>query len=44
MTKTEGKRSLERPKHGCEDNIEMNFKDVILDGVDWVYLTQGRDK
>jgi len=37
VEKTEGKRALERPRCWWEDNIKM-------EGMDWIDLTQGRDR
>jgi hypothetical protein len=28
--------------HKWEDNIEMNIKEIGLDGMDWIYLAQNR--
>jgi hypothetical protein len=40
----EGKRPLGRPKRRSEDNIKVYQKEVGLEGVDWIYLVQGRDR
>jgi hypothetical protein len=42
--KPEGKRPLGRPRHGWEDNIKMDFLEVGCGGVDWIDLTQDRDR
>jgi hypothetical protein len=38
VEKPKGKRPFERPRHTCEDNTEINPKDIKCDGVDWIYL------
>jgi hypothetical protein len=38
--KPEGKRSLKRFRHRWEDNIRVDFKEIGLEGVDWIHLTQ----
>jgi hypothetical protein len=40
--KAEGKRPLGR--HRGEDNIKMHFQEVGCGGVDWIELTQDRDR
>jgi hypothetical protein len=30
VKKAEGKRSLGRPKRRCEDNIKMDFREIVL--------------
>jgi hypothetical protein len=42
--KPEGKRPLERPRHRWEDNIRMDLQDVGCGGMDWIGLTQDRDR
>ena len=42
--KPEVKRPLGRPKHRWEDNIMTDFQKVIWGVMDWVDLTQDRDK
>jgi hypothetical protein len=31
-----------RPKHRCEDNIKMGFKEMGCDGVFWIHMAQDR--
>jgi hypothetical protein len=38
----EGKRPLERPRRRREDNIEMDLKEIGIDGVNWIWLAQDR--
>jgi hypothetical protein len=38
----EGKRSVGRPRRRWEDNFEMELREVSLEGVDWVHLTQDK--
>jgi len=40
----EGKRPLARPRRRCEDNIKMDLQEVRYGGMDWIDLTQDRDK
>jgi hypothetical protein len=44
VRKHEGKRSLAKTKHRCEGNIETNFEEIVLDEVDWIYLTKDSDR
>jgi hypothetical protein len=38
VRKPEGKRPRGRPKHKWEDNIRIDFREIGLEGVDWIYL------
>jgi hypothetical protein len=38
----EGKRPLGRPRPMWEDNIKGDFRDIGIDGVDWIRLAQDR--
>jgi hypothetical protein len=40
----EGKRLLVRPMHRWEDSIKMDLQEVECGGVDWIQLTQDRDR
>ena len=42
--KPEGKRPLGRPWRRWEDNIKMDLQEVGYGGVDWIELTQDRDR
>jgi hypothetical protein len=42
--KPEGKRTLGRPRHRWEDNIEMDLQEVGCGGRDWIELAQDRDR
>jgi hypothetical protein len=44
VEKTEGKRSLERPRCRLQDDINMNLGEIGWDGMDWIYLAQDTDK
>jgi len=44
MGKPEGKRPLGRPRCRWEDNIKMYIQEVGCGGMDWIELTQGRDR
>ena len=40
----ERKRPLVRPRRRWEDNIEMDLREVGCGGMDWIDLTQDRDR
>jgi hypothetical protein len=42
--KTGGKRSLGRPRHRWEDNINIDLQEVRSGGMDWIELAQDRDR
>jgi hypothetical protein len=42
--KPEGKRPLGRPRHRWEDGIRMDLREIGLEGVDWIRLSQDRDR
>ena len=42
--KPEGRRPLGRPRRKWEDNIRMNLREVGCGCVDWMELTQDRDR
>jgi len=42
--KTVGKRPLERPRRRWEDNIKMDLQELGREGMDWIELTQDRDR
>jgi hypothetical protein len=42
--KPEGKRPLGRPRRRWEDEIRMDLREIGLGGVDWIQLTQDRDR
>jgi hypothetical protein len=44
MLKPEETRSLRRPRRRWMDNIKMGLGEIYLDGVNWIGLTQDRDK
>jgi hypothetical protein len=44
MGTPDGKRQLERQRSRWEDNIKMNVQDVGWGGMDWIYLTEDRDR
>jgi hypothetical protein len=41
--KHEGKRPIGRTGRWCEDNIKMNFQDVVLTDMDWIDVIQDMD-
>jgi hypothetical protein len=42
VRKPEGKRPLGRPRRRCEDNIKLNFREIRIDGANWIQLAQDR--
>jgi hypothetical protein len=36
----EDKRSLGRPRHRWEDNINMDLREIRIDGANWIQLAQ----
>jgi len=44
VRKSEGKRSLWRPTCRYEDNIWVDLREIGWEGVDWIHVTQNRDK
>jgi len=44
LVKPEGKRTLRQHRHGWEDNIKMDFKEIGLEGRDWINLVEDWDK
>jgi hypothetical protein len=42
--KPERKRPLGRPRHRWDDNIKMDLQEVGCKGMDWIGLTQDRDR
>jgi hypothetical protein len=42
--KPEGKRPLGRPRRRWEDGIRMDLREIGLGGVDWIRVTQNRDR
>jgi hypothetical protein len=42
--KPEGKRPLGRPRGRWEDGIKMDLRKIGFGGVDWIRLSQDRDR
>jgi hypothetical protein len=40
----EGKRPPGRPRHGRDDNIKMDLREIGCSDMDWTNLAQGRDQ
>jgi hypothetical protein len=40
--RSESKRPLGRPRLRWEDNIKMDFREIGIDGANWVQLAQDR--
>jgi hypothetical protein len=41
---TGGKRPLGRPRHRWEDNIRMDSREIVWEGLDWMHLAQDKDQ
>jgi hypothetical protein len=44
LGKPEGKRSLGRHRHRCEDNIRIDLREIVWENVDWMHLAQDREQ
>jgi len=44
LGKPERKRPIWRPRRRWEDNIKMDLQEVGYGGVDWIELTQSRNR
>jgi hypothetical protein len=42
--KPEGKTPFGRPRRRWEDGIKMDLREIVLGGVDWIRLSQDRDR
>jgi hypothetical protein len=42
--KPEGRRLLGRPRRRWEDGVRMDLREIGLEGVDWIKLTQDTDR
>jgi hypothetical protein len=42
--KPEGKRPLGRPRTRCVDRIKIDLREILWDGMDWIYLAEDRDR
>jgi len=42
--KPEGKRSLGRPRRRWENNIRMDLREILWEGLYWIHLVQDRDQ
>jgi transcription termination factor 2 len=40
----EGRRPLGRPRRRWKDNIKMDLREIGFGDVDWIHLSQGRDR
>jgi hypothetical protein len=40
--KSDGKRPFGEPRHRWEDNIRMDLREIVWNGVDWMHLAQDR--
>jgi hypothetical protein len=44
VRKPEVRRPLGRPRRRLVDNIKMDLREIGWDGMDWIYLAQGRNQ
>jgi len=44
MEKPEEKRQLGRPRRRWEDNINIDFQEMLCGGTDWIELAQDNDR
>jgi hypothetical protein len=42
--KPEGRRPLGKPRRRLEDNIKMDLQEVECESMDWIDVTQERDR
>jgi hypothetical protein len=42
--KSAGKRPLGIPRHRWVDNIKMDIREIVFEGVDWIHLAQNKDR
>jgi hypothetical protein len=42
--KPEGKRPLGTPRRRWVDNIKMDLREIVWDGMDWIELDQDKDQ
>jgi hypothetical protein len=40
--RAEGKRPLERPRNGWEDNIKLDVREILIDGMNWIQLAEDK--
>ena len=44
LGKSEGERSLGRPRRRWEDNVKMDLTEVVWDPGEWIDLAENRDQ
>jgi hypothetical protein len=44
VVKSEGKRTFERLKLRCKDNINTGIKEIGSEDVDWIQVAQDKDQ
>jgi hypothetical protein len=44
VRKPEGKRTLGRPRRRLEHNNKMDLQEVGFGGINWIWLTQDRER
>jgi hypothetical protein len=44
VRKREGKRPLRKPRHGLEDNVKTELREIGWGGIDWIDLAEDMDQ
>jgi hypothetical protein len=44
VSKPEGRTTLRRPRHRWKNNIRMELRAIVWEGVDLIHLAQDRDQ
>jgi hypothetical protein len=42
VARPERKRPLGRPRRSCDDNIKMDFREIEINGANWIRLAQNK--
>jgi hypothetical protein len=41
--KSERKRKLEKPRRRWENNVKIDLREIVWEGVDWIHMAQVKD-
>jgi len=44
VDRSEGKRTLGRPRHSWKDDIKIDLQEVRWEGMDWIGVAHDRDR